>query len=78
MEELKSCHLLQLVAQSFQQGHLTQKCWQARAALANQSPGPPVQASGVPLTGTCHQTRHISISDAIPASNNPQTGNCLS
>lgn len=44
---------------SFQQGHLTQKCWHPRAAVANQSPGPPVQASVVPLTGTCHQTRHI-------------------
>lgn len=59
MEELKRCHLLQLAAQASSKGHRTQTCWHARAAAAKQSPGPPVQASVVLVTGTCHQMRHI-------------------
>lgn len=39
------------LSSSFQQGHLTQKCWHTRAAGASQSPGPPVQASLVPWQG---------------------------
>lgn len=76
MEELKSCHLLQPAAQASSKGHLTQKCWHARAAAAKQSPGLPVQASVVPVTGTCHQMRHIKSKGCYPSfqqSNSPLT-----